>query len=123
MQSVTIKKAELLAALTENRTAHRAIFLEAQEGYRVEVIKQLDEFLKDAREGRKITSCVEFQEPIDQTKDYDRAIKMLEMSIDDEIKLSEQDFRAYVMDDWSWKEQFLFSNSAYSNTAMSLLAQ
>jgi len=123
MTSVTVKVDELLDILKKNREAHRAIFLEAQKGYREEVIRRLDDMLADAREGRKITSYVQFEEPSDQTKDYDRAIRMLEMSVDDEAELNDQTFRSFVMDDWSWKSNFLLSNSYYSATAASLVGE
>jgi hypothetical protein len=32
--------------------------------------------------------------PVDQTKEYDRAIAILKMSIEDEVMLSERDFHA-----------------------------
>ena len=121
MKNVKIEKEKLLVSLRTNRETHRAIFLEAQAGYREVVIERLDALLADAREGRRITSSFSIEEPMDQTRDYDRAIKMLEMSFDDVIELSEQDFRCYVMDDWSWKDDFLFSNSAYSVTASAIM--
>jgi len=50
---------------------------------------------------------------MDQTRDYDRAIAMLEMSVEGEITVSEADFRTFVMDDWNWRSQFKHSNMAY----------
>lgn len=117
MKDVKIKKAKLLAELKKNRTQHRKIFEEAQKGFRAEVIKQLDERLAEARAGKKIDIHIRLQEPVDQTADYDRAIRMLEMSEDATILLSEADFACYVLDDWAWKRNFLISNSAYSKSA------
>jgi len=34
--------------------------------------------------------------------------------VDDTIELMEDDFQHYVMDDWSWKEQFTTINSFYA---------
>jgi hypothetical protein len=50
---------------------------------------------------------------MDQTKDYDRVIRMLEMTVDEIITIGAVEFQQYVMDDWTWKEQFTASNSAY----------
>ena len=122
MKDIRVRKDDLISVLKKNRGQHCKIFLEAQDGYRAEVITQLDKLLEEAREGRNITSYIEFQEPMDQTKDYDRAILMLEMTTEDEVAVSEADFRSYVMDDWSWKGQFLTSNSPYSATALAMLA-
>ena len=113
MNTVKVPKAKLLAKLKTNRKNHRNIFLKAQEGYRQMVIEELEEMLEDAREGKKINTYINLQAPVDQTKDYDRAISMLEMSVDKIIQLSSTEFANYVMDDWSWKEQFTMSNMAY----------
>lgn len=110
---VTVKRAQVLAVLQDNLKTHRAIFLQAQEGYRRTVIAQLEKSLADARENRRIEQFVRLAEPIDHTHDYERTIKMLEMSVSDEVKLSEAEFACYVMDDWSWKKQFLTTSMAY----------
>lgn len=120
MKDVKINKEKLLNCLKVNRTQHRTIFEEAQKGFREEVIKQLDARLQDAREGRQIDIRIALQEPTDQTSDYDRAIRMLEMSEDEIIELSELDFECYVLDNWAWKRNFLISNVGYSQTAARL---
>lgn len=121
MKIVRVKKAELLAILQKNRAEHREIFLEAQEGYKKTVIAELEKALEEARSGKKITRGISFATPVDQTKDYDRAIRMIEMSTEDIIELTENDFAQYVMDDWSWKNTFAFSNAHYSRKATKLV--
>lgn len=120
MEKVLVKRTELLKKVTNNREQHREIFLEAQEGYRKAVIKELDAMLGDAREGKPIRRTVQLVEPMDQTRDYDRVIAMLSMSVQDEIELGEENFAQYVLDDWSWKGRFLMSSSSYSDKARRL---
>jgi len=105
----------LLIKLKENREKHRGIFELALKGYRKEAIKHLDNALNDAKNGRKINLYIQLQKPVDQTKDYDKAIAMLEMSTENEITISEHDFANYVLDDWSWTDSFLMSNSLYTD--------
>ena len=114
MNEVNVSRAELIAKLKQNRVKHREIFLDAQEGYREQVIVELDGMLAEAKSGKKIRRAVVLTEPMDQTADYDRAICMLEMSVDKFIRLSETDFACYVMDEWSWKRQFSASNMVYT---------
>jgi len=92
---VTVKKSELLEAMKKNREAHRATFLEAQIGYREDVIKELDSMLAEARDGKKIRRSVALVEPKDHTSDYDRVILML-------------------TDDWGWKHEFINTASNYT---------
>jgi hypothetical protein len=120
MESVKVSRTELLSVLKANRENHRVIFLEAQAGYRKMAIEVLDSMLADAKAGKKIRKVVQLVDPVYQTKDYDRAIRMLEMSQVDLIGLSESDFACYVMDEWSWKKQFSTSNRAYSMSLQAL---
>jgi hypothetical protein len=117
MDSIKVKKAALLKILRKNRAEHRQIFEEAIEGYRKAVIKEFEHRLNEIKAGKKIDVIIRLQQPQDQTKDYDRVIGMLEMSVDDVVELDEQSYKQYVMDDWSWTNNFLSSNSTYSVTA------
>ena len=117
MREVNIKKSDLLPVLTANRKKHREIFLEAQEGYRKQAIDELERMLKEARDGKNIRRSVTLHEPVDQTSDYDRVIRMLEMSDDEVVKLDETEFSCYVLDQWHWRLKFLTSNSTYSPRA------
>ena len=38
---------------------------------------------------------------------------MLEMSVDDEIELTEEEFSNIILDDWNWKRNFARLNSNY----------
>lgn len=121
MQIVRVKKTELLEKLKANRDEHRQIFLEALDGYHEAAMAALEERIKEAKENKRVNLFFTLEQPVDQTKEYDRVIKMLEMSVDDEVELTQQEFANYVMDDWSWMGQFLASNAQYSQTASAKL--
>jgi hypothetical protein len=120
MKTVKVRKEEALAILKRNRAEHREIFEEAVEGYRKAVTAHLEHMLADIKAGKRIEHQIRLAQPTDQTKEYDRAIKMLEMSVDDEIELDERSFANFIMDDWSWMDQFLLSNTRYSPKAAQL---
>ncbi|KKM74264.1 hypothetical protein LCGC14_1402120 [marine sediment metagenome] len=113
MDTVTVRVKELLATVKENREAHRTLFLTAQGNYREQMVKELDSMLADARAGRRIRRAVSMPEPEDHTADYDRVIRMLEMSVDEEVELHEDDFSRYVMDQWEWARSFASNTMAY----------
>jgi len=123
MNKVNVKKADLLEKLKLNRGNHHNIFLEAQEGYRKAVIAELDRMLEDARKGRKIRRHISLPEPHDHTKDYDVAIKMVEMSVDESICLSMHDFQNFVLDVWDWSESFSSTSMSYSSSSSSSLSE
>lgn len=123
MENVTVNKETLLEELRRNREEHQQIFEEACEGYKTECINQLEEHLENVRSGKVFRVVVSLPTPEEHTKDYDRAIKMLEMSVQDEIVIDEYSFQCYVMDDWQWKRAFLTSNAGYSATAGTSLSK
>lgn len=113
MNAIKVHKEALLAKLRENRTKHSAQFEEAAEGYREKIIEVLGERIAAARKGKLPTLIFNLPMPIDQTKAYDRAIGMLEMTVDDVIELEEQDYQQYVLDEWTWSASTTASNSVY----------
>lgn len=106
LDRVRIKKTDLIDIVKTNRNDHRKIFEEACVGWRESVEEALEEALDMAKKGRIPPLHFDLQMPIDQTKEYDQAIKMLELSQDDEFELTNNDFRCYVMDQWGWTRGF-----------------
>jgi hypothetical protein len=121
MKPIRVNKSNLIDILQKNRDAHKAIFVEAMENFRKMAIETLEENLKNAKSGKPLVLHVNLTIPRDMTREYDRVIKMLNMSEDAEIFLEEDDFQQYVQDDWGWKQQFLHTNSVYSARATSAL--
>jgi hypothetical protein len=117
MDQVKVKRLKLLATIKKNRKAHRDLFLKAQEGYRKDMIEELDRMLKDAKDGKQIRRAVIMPEPQDHTPDYDRVIAMLEMSVDTVIELDADSFDNYVMDNWAWRANALATNTMYAAKA------
>lgn len=112
-----IKKEALLTVLREARAGHRATFDQAIEDYKIAVIAELESRLEDAKKGKRLNQQFLLVQPQDHTKDYDRIIKQLEMDVDDEVDLSQQEFANYVMDQWSWSEQFTQTSMVYNTVA------
>ncbi len=118
MKNVTVEKAELVRILQKNRKEHRDIFLAAQKRYREKAIQVLDEQLNLARKGdpfvlARITSLIA---PVDYTREYDRAIAMLNMEVNKQVTLDRQDFCKFVQDDWEWSRQWATSNAHYTTS-------
>jgi hypothetical protein len=116
MHSVKVNRLDLLEKVKKNRTGHRDLFLKAQEGYRLEMIAELEKRLEEARNGKKIIRWMGLPEPADHTDDYDTVIAMLEMSVDVTLDIDQSLFQQYVLDKWSWKVQSDTLNIRYANS-------
>ena len=114
MNQIKVKTSELLSKLKTNRNAHRELFLKAQVGYRKAVIEELDRMLQEARDGKSIRRAIKLPEPQDHTEDYDTAIMMLEMSVEETLVISVHEFAQYVQDKWSWSDMVTTCNAGYA---------
>ncbi len=50
--------------------------------------------------------------PVSYESEYNAAIKRIELSVHDNFQLDESEFQKFIMNNWSWKTQFL----GYCNT-------
>ncbi len=115
MRVVKISCGRLLEIMVVNLKKHKEEYHESEIGYRKEVIKQLDKALSDAKTGKDIKTYFNINKPLNHIKDYKRVIKMLELSVDNQIELSSDEFESFVMDEWAWKVEFNLSNTIYKN--------
>jgi hypothetical protein len=124
MNQVKVKKEELLAKLRANLDKHVNDYTEACKGYRLEAAIQLAqkadkiaELTKKLRDGETLPIEPIYFEDLDMPQshegDYRQIIEMAEMSTDDIIILSHSEFKQYIRDDWSWKQNFTISNAKY----------
>src|SRR5258708_7168929 len=108
LDEVRVTKEDLLKALQDNRAEHRQIFEEAIDAWHKSVQEKLAKMVEQAKRGPEhVELMVGLPRPEDHTKDYDRVIRMITMSKDDEFELSERDFAQFVMDEWGWQAAFL----------------
>ena len=116
MRSVKLNKKELLKIVTENRSKHIKDYTESVEDYKAAAVKVAAEHVELAKTGElnKIARIKAMPSaPVSYEKEYDRAIRMLELSVEKEIEVEEDIFNQLVLDEWAWKHQFVASASLY----------
>lgn len=116
MDTVRVNKEELLAKLRENRDQHVKDYKEAVVEYRKAALTEITAMLKQAKSKTdKITRSVVAPEPVSYEGSYTTAIRMLEMSVDEEIELSQSEFSQYVEDNWQWRNSFAATTLSYKS--------
>lgn len=113
MNEVKMKRDVLLEKVRTNRTNHVRELTEAQAGFRAAVIEKFRSRLTEFLDGGPINLQVNLAEPHDHTRDYDRVITMLEMSVDETVTLDAHSFDQYVLDQWQWKAAFDMTSRPY----------
>lgn len=115
MNSVKMNRKELLKIVKENATKHVADYDEAVTDYKVGVLKVAKVNLKLANTGEleKFNFHKMPPAPVNYADNYSRAIRMLELSVDDVIELEDHTFNQLVLDEWGWKQQFVAQSAMY----------
>lgn len=116
MRSVKLNKKDLLKIVIENKGKHVAAYNESVEDYKTAAVKLASEHVELAKTGElnKIARIKAMPAaPVSYEKEYDRAIRMLELSVEKEIEVEEDVFNQLVLDEWHWKNQFIASASLY----------
>lgn len=116
MYDVKVNRTELLDIVRKNKEKHIKEFNEAVEDFKKAVVKIAEENLKlvqtgDLAEIAKVK--VNPAKPTSYESSYTRAIRMLELSVDENIELDAHTFSQFVLDEWEWKQSFSTSNSTY----------
>ena len=118
MRSVKIDKKKLLAIVRENKEKHVAEYNESVTDFKDLAIRIATKNLEIANTGDldKISRIKTIpQAPTSHEKEYERAIRMLELSVEKEIEVEEDIFNQLVLDEWAWKHQFVASASLYKS--------
>lgn len=114
MSEMRIPRESLIEALEKNLKAHREEYEAAMEGYWETLTMSLRYQLDCAMNRTPIERNLHTDKPKDHSKHYESAIRMLQMSADNFVVISKVEFNTYVMDDWSWKEEFSSVASNYT---------
>jgi len=108
---------DVLAILETNQSNHRLQFIAAVDAYRKLAIGKMEERIQQIRYGGNFDLGFGLPVPEDHTDDYQRVIKMLELTLragESYVILGEQQVAQYVMDDWHWSTLVTSTNEFYS---------
>lgn len=115
INGVKLKKSELLQVLKDNLEKHRADVIEAVKLRRERVMTvftdQINAMSIDA--DHELAEVFKFPLPEDNSRDYEKAIRMIEMTQYEFIELEEDQFDKLVMDNWHWKRELALTSALY----------
>lgn len=115
MNSVKLTKEELLSNVIANLDKHKIDVSDALELRRETIAKSFKQQLKEMEFDVDFQpkEHLSFPMPKDHSEDYKKAIRMIEMTTDEVIELSESQFDKLVMDNWGWKSDLIATSSVY----------
>lgn len=116
MNAVKVNREQLLDIVRANKEKHIAEFIESVEDFKVAVVKIAKENVTLAKTG-DLASIAKIKtnptKPNSYEASYTRAIRMLELSVEDVIEVEEDVFNQLVLDEWQWKNSFTASATLY----------
>lgn len=116
MRDVKINKTELLTIVRENKEKHIKEFNESVEDYKKAALAVTEKNLELAKTGN-LDEIARIKgmpsKPVSYEDAYSRAIRMLELSVEEIIEIEEHIFNQLVLDEWTWKQAFVASSALY----------
>lgn len=116
---VRVRKGELLLRLRENRGKHAHEADAAAVAFLARLAADSRSLVaayeaSDEREVRRLFEGIKaITTPQTYLQDYDRVIGMLAMSVSDEVEITEEQYRHFVLDEWEWSRHFKTINASY----------
>jgi hypothetical protein len=119
-KTVNVSREILLERLKENFLSFCDSYVEALSDYKKRLQLELQELHQkvsgDIQDYELVKLKMTFNPPQDKRREFLDVIEMLELSVDENINLDHDAFRAYFKNEWDWMEPFnamMVSNKAY----------
>lgn len=123
MNSIKMDRKALLEIVRTNKEKHEADFVETVADHAAAMIKIGEKNKKIALANLKLVKAGKHDKlaspssylpaPKSFAVEYGRAIRMLELSVEDVIDVEEDVFNQLVLDEWSWKNTFVGTQALY----------
>jgi hypothetical protein len=117
-RTIKARTATVIAALKKNLADHIEIVQEARAGYLRKATEALIDRLAQVQTGKVIDLHFNLSPPQDHAQEYRTVLKMLELHLEageETIDLKAADVQRFVLNDWTWMNQFLVGNAGYSD--------
>jgi len=113
MKEVKVKVAEVLKIVRGNKAKHDLILKSALEAYWEKAEDILKKCLMDIEKRKTINQYLDLPVPTNHGVDYDRVIRMMELSVDKNVILDDVSFSKFILNNWDWKQEFVRVTTAY----------
>jgi hypothetical protein len=117
MKEVTVKVSELQTILEANKAKFIEQYELAKKNYKIHAEVELKNALKKLKvEATSLEAVyVHVTPPQDFTNEYDKVLRMLDMSVNDTITLTQDEFDRYVMNNFNFVHALKATIMGYSN--------
>lgn len=114
-QTVNVNREALITALYTGLQVHQTQLTELKADYKKAVVKFMSAAARRARKGDFRDLVLRLQAPQDHSQEYIDAIEMLEVSVDENVQLDKETYKAYYRNEWSWSSNLEASSALYKS--------
>lgn len=111
-RTIKVNKSNLIKQIKDNKANHITEYAKAVVAYRHEAKKQLT-LLQEKLASGELKIELELTKPVNCSENYDSIIDMFEWEVENEVELTQDEFKEYVQDDTSFARSAKFANQAY----------
>jgi len=111
-RTIKVKKSDLIERINANKEAHVKEFEAAKIAYKAEALRQLEEARKKIETG-ELGVTLNLVTPSNVAGQYDKKAEMFEWEIEDEVELSQDEFKDYVQGDFDFAHNARMMNMYY----------
>lgn len=111
---VNTNREHLINTLKNNRELHNKTYEQALEKYWELEVKFYTKALASVTEKKSAKYNLRNNaKPRNYSEQYDLVISMLEQSTEETIQIDSSDYRAFVLDEWDWSDEWKTSTASY----------
>ncbi len=111
---INVERTKLIEILKNNAKTHKEEFEALKAAYmRCAKIEALTIASMLENDNFDTSIRITAVKPTDYSSDYITVIGMLELSSDAEFKLSEKDYKKYILNEWEWSGSVAMTKTAY----------
>jgi len=107
---INVDRVKLIERVKENLSLHKQNYETQVNAFRSKVLEYANKVLDSAEKG-ELYNGSRPRQPASYEPQYIRALGMLEISTQDTVALSANDYARFRDDDWDWKDTFVASSA------------
>lgn len=112
-ERITVDRTKLLDKVKKNLEIYKDLYQSSVDAYWKLAERKLANMLERTKQHRKIEPYLNISFPTNHKEDYELIISMLEFSEDEKVILTPQEFSKYVLNNWSWRKDFITQTTTY----------
>ena len=117
-KTVNVNRLKMIESIKAGLALHTATYNEALADFREYALIEANKFRDAIEAGDYSKPGINLIQPVSHIKDYEEAIEIFTMSVDENINIDLDAFKAYFKNEWNWSRQFESTAMMYKSAIL-----